>query len=111
MPDDPDCQPGVDDPLDSTQWAAQTSASNGVRPVQRSLLPFDEACDPAYTNLGLRRGIARYSAVSGCSDIQTAAANYLGRVADYTLLGYRNGRDRGILLHLIRCPGLGNPST
>ena len=50
MLDDLDYQPGADDPLDSTQWAAQTSASNGALPVQQSLLPFYEAYDRACTD-------------------------------------------------------------
>ena len=49
MPDDPDYQPGADDPLDSTQWAVQISASNGALPVQWSLPPFYEASDRACT--------------------------------------------------------------
>ena len=39
MPDDLDYQPGADDPLNSTQWAVQTSASNGALPVQRIHCP------------------------------------------------------------------------
>ena len=50
MLDDPDYQPEADDPLDSTQWAVQTSASNGALLAQQSSLPFYEASNRACTS-------------------------------------------------------------